>query len=315
VKLSIVSTMYHSGLHIAEFAQRTAIAANKHAGDDYEIILVNDGSPDRSLDLALDIAKADTHVVVVDLSRNFGHHKAMMTGLSHTRGEQVFLIDCDLEEEPEWLAPFAQQMREQRCDVVYGVQERRKGGFFEQWSGRLFYHLFRMLSGLDLPDNVVVARLMSRRYVDALVRHREYEVFMAGLWVITGFEQNSQLVRKHHTSRSTYTLRRKMAQLVNSITAFSVAPLRMIFALGCGIFLLASLYSTYLVTNWLFLARPPGGYTSVMVSVWLLGGMIIAFIGVIGIYLSKIYSETKRRPYTIVRGVFAKGAWTNSERE
>jgi len=195
-------------------------------------------------------------------------------------------------------------MRRDDCDVVYGVQARRKGNLFEQWSGQLFYRLFRFLSGLNLPDNITVGRLMTRRYVRALISHSEYEVFMAGLWVITGFDQRPYTVKKHSTSKTTYSLRKKVSQLVDSIASFSNIPLVGIFTIGCMIFAVSGCYTTFLVANWLFLARPPTGYTSLIASVWLLGGMIIAFIGVIGIYLSKIYSETKRRPYTIVRRVY-----------
>lgn len=306
MKISVVATLYQSAAYINEFYLRSSAVARQLVGDDYEIVLVNDGSPDRSLDIAVRITESDSHVVVVDLSRNFGHHKAMMTGLAHAKGRQVYLIDSDLEEEPEWLIGFAEQMARDKCDVVYGVQEKRKGDFIERWSGQQFYRMFRMLTGLDLPDNIVVARLMTRRYVEALLQHRELEVFIAGLWVITGFDQKPQIIRKHGTSDTTYTLRKKISQLVDSVTSFSNVPLVGIFIFGCVIFLISGLYAAYLVANWLFLARPPSGYTSLMASVWLLGGMITAFIGVIGIYLSKIYSETKRRPYTIVRRVFNK---------
>ena len=304
MKLSIVSTLYYSAPHLHEFHQRAKAVAQQFAGDDYEIVLVNDGSPDDSLARAVNVADSDEHTMVVDLSRNFGHHKAMMTGLKYASGDLVFLIDSDLEEEPEWLMPFHDQMRRDDCDVVYGVQARRKGNLFEQWSGQLFYRLFRFLSGLNLPDNITVGRLMTRRYVRALISHSEYEVFMAGLWVITGFDQRPYTVKKHSTSKTTYSLRKKVSQLVGSIASFSNIPLVGIFTIGCMIFAVSGCYTTFLVANWLFLARPPTGYTSLIASVWLLGGMIIAFIGVIGIYLSKIYSETKRRPYTIVRRVY-----------
>jgi putative glycosyltransferase len=304
MKLSIVTTLYQSAPYIAEFYQRTSAIAKQFAGEDYEIVMVNDGSPDNSLDLAVHLTESDSHVVVIDLSRNFGHHKAMMTGLNHTKGRFVFLIDSDLEEEPEWLISFAEHMNREKCDVVYGVQEKRKGEIFEQWSGKLFYRLFRMLTGLNLPDNIVVARLMTRRYVDALIQHCESEIFIAGLWLITGFEQQPQKIRKHSTSLTTYTLRKKISQFIDSITSFSSAPLAGIFFVGSIIFFISCLYSVYLIANWFILAQPPSGYTSLMVSIWLLGGMIIAFVGVIGIYLSKVYSETKQRPYTIVRSVF-----------
>ena len=306
VKLSVVATLYKSAPHIEEFYQRATAVARTLAGDDYEIVLVNDGSPDESLDRAVRLSKLDGRIAVIDLSRNFGHHKAMMTGLEHALGEQVFLIDSDLEEEPEWLVPFAEHMARDGCDVVYGVQEQRRGGFVERWTGRLFYRLFRLLTGLNLPNNIVVARLMTRRYVDALLQHRETELFMAGLWLITGFEQRPHQVRKHVSSETTYTLSRKIAQLVNSITSFSSVPLMGIFIVGCAISFISAISAGYLAINWLFLARPPSGYTSLMVSIWLLSGLIVAFLGVIGIYLSKIFSETKRRPYTIVRAIYRK---------
>jgi putative glycosyltransferase len=306
MKLSVVTTLYQSAPYIQEFYERAGAAAQQLAGDDYEIVFVNDGSPDNSLALAASLSMQDHHVLTVDLSRNFGHHKAMMTGLAHARGKLTFLIDSDLEEEPEYLVKFAEQMEKEACDVVYGVQEQRKGKWFERWSGRWFYFFFKALTGLALPENVVTARLMTRRYVDALLLHKEREVFMAGLWHCTGFDQRPHAVRKHSTSTTTYTLRRKMSLLVNSVTSFSNAPLISIFYIGILISLLAVSYIAWLIVHWAFLAKPLSGWTSIMASIWLLGGMVISFIGVVGIYLSKIFSETKQRPYTIVRQVYAK---------
>jgi putative glycosyltransferase len=306
MKLSIVATLYEAAPDINEFHKRASASAKRMVGDEHEIVLVNDGSPDNTLDIAIRLTEQDSHVVVVDLSRNFGHHKAMMTGLAHAKGERIFLIDSDLEEEPEWLEAFAQRMNQECCDVVYGVQERRKGNWFERWSGPWFYRFFKALTGLALPENVVTARLMVRRYVDALLCHQEREVFMAGLWHITGFDQRPQVIKKHQSSETTYTLRRKMSLLVNSVTSFSNAPLVSIFYIGVAISLSAIAYTSYLVIHWLFLATPLSGWTSVMASIWLLGGMVISFIGVVGIYLSKVFSETKQRPYTIVRQIYAK---------
>lgn len=304
MKLSIVTTLYRSASYIVEFHRRASAAARQIVGEDYEIILVNDGSPDNSLGLAIELVAADPRLIVVDLSRNFGHHKAMMTGLAQARGERIFLVDSDLEEEPEYLLAFAKQLEVSACDVVYGVQERRKGNWFERWSGRWFYSLFKVLTGLALPENIVTARLMTRRYVDALLGHQEREVFMAGLWHITGFDQRPHMVTKHNTSETTYTLRRKMSLLVNSVTSFSNVPLAGIFYIGVSISVCAAIYAVYLILHWLLLTKPLSGWTSVMASIWLLGGMIISFIGVVGIYLSKIFSETKQRPYTIVRHVY-----------
>lgn len=305
MKLSIVATLYQSAPYIVEFHQRASAAAKQLVGGDYEIIFVNDGSPDNSLDLAVQLTATDSHVVVVDLSRNFGHHKAMMTGLAHTQGDQIFLIDSDLEEEPEYLIPFAEQIQRDCCDVVYGVQEQRKGGWFERSTGRWFYHFFKALTGLTLPENIVTLRLMSRRYVSALLRHEEREVFMAGLWLITGFAQSPHVVNKHSTSETTYTFRKKMSLVVNSVTSFSNAPLISIFYFGVSVSIVAFFYICYLAIHWVFLSKPLTGWTSVMASIWLLGGMVISFIGIVGIYLSKIFSETKQRPYTIVKQIYA----------
>jgi len=304
MKLSIVATLYQSAPYITAFHTRASAAARQLVGEDYEIVFVNDGSPDNNLNLAVQLTETDSHIIVVDLSRNFGHHKAMMTGLAHAKGEKILLIDSDLEEEPECLIPFAEQMQRDSCDVVYGVQMQRKGAWFERWSGQLFYLLFNALTGLALPENIVTARLMTRRYVDALLRHEEREVFIAGLWYITGFDQRPQVVLKYSTSQTTYTFRRKMSLLVNSVTSFSNAPLVSIFYIGILISLFSLLYIGYLAIHWMFLAKPLSGWTSVMASIWLLGGLVISFIGMVGIYLAKIFSETKQRPYTIVRHIY-----------
>lgn len=306
MKLSIVATLYQSEAYVNEFCDRAGAAAKELVGDDYEIVLVNDGSPDDSLNLAIKLTEQDSHLVLVDLSRNFGHHKAMMTGLMYAKGEKVYLIDSDLEEEPEWLLMFDQEMCQKKCDVIYGVQARRNGSFIERWAGQWFYILFNFFTGLSLPGNIVTARLMVRSYVDALLLHEEREVFMAGLWHITGFNQRQCIVMKHDTSKTTYTFRKKLALVVNSITSFTNSPLISIFYIGLIILVFALVYICYLIIHWLLLAKPVSGWTSVMASIWLIGGMVICFIGIIGIYLSKIFSEVKRRPYTIVKHIHAR---------
>lgn len=305
MKLSIVATLYNSSPYIDEFHERITRAA-RQLTEEYEIILVNDGSPDDSLARAVQLAEGDTHVLVLDLSRNFGHHKAMMTGLAHAVGERVFLIDSDLEEEPEWLPAFDAHMNRDRCDVVYGVQARRKGGIFERWTGLLFYRFFRLMAGMQLPENVVTARLMTRRYVEALLQFEEREVFLAGLWHITGFDQRPHTVEKHATSATNYSLGRKIALVVNSLTSFSNAPLIGIFYVGAFISLVAGAFTLYLVLQWLFFLKPLSGWTSTIASIWLLGGLVISFMGVVGIYLSKVFTETKRRPYTIIRQIYGR---------
>lgn len=304
MKLSIVATLYQSAPYINEFYKRASATAKKLVGDDYEIVLVNDGSPDNSLDLAIRITEQDLHVLVVDLSRNFGHHKAMMTGLAQAKGEQIFLIDSDLEEEPEWLLKFNEQMVQEQCDVVYGVQGKRKGGAFERGTGAIFYMLFRTLTGISQPDNIVTTRLMTQRYVQALLSHREHELNIGGLWIITGFKQVTQLVRKHSTSPTSYTLSRKFGHLVNAVTSFSSLPLVYTFYSGLLISISALFYISYLFLRYFLIASLPSGYTSLITSIWFFSGLIILFLGLQGIYLSKIFSEVKQRPYTIIRHIY-----------
>lgn len=304
MKLSIVATLYKSAPHLGEFYERCCKTARALVGEDFEIILVNDGSPDNSLELAVELYRRDSRVVVVDLSRNFGHHKAMMTGLEQACGEHVFLIDSDLEEEPEWLLRFNEQMLKDQSDVVYGIQGVRKGDAFEKLSGGVFYKVFRALTGINQPNNIVTARLMTRRYVQALLSHRERELNIGGLWIITGFKQTTQQVRKLSASPTTYTLSGKFSHLVNAVTSFSSLPLVYTFYTGLLISLSALSFILYLFYRYFFVSSPPSGYTSLIASIWLFSGLIIFFLGVQGIYISKIFSEVKQRPYTIVREIY-----------
>ena len=305
--LSIVTTLYHSAPYLEEFYKRTVATAQKIT-DDYEIILVNDGSPDNSLDIAISLFENDTKVKVVDLSRNFDHHKAVMTGIEHTNGALVFSIACDLEEAPELLRTFYDEiMKKPHIDLIYGVQERRKGDLFERISGGIFYGLFNMLSSDPIPRNLISAKIMTRRYVQSLIQHKEREVFFGGLMTITGYTQAPITVKKASKGSSTYTLRRKLSLFVNAITSFSNKPLIYIFYLGCIISFISGLAGCYLVFRKLIFGGILIGWSSIMTTLWFLGGVIIFCLGIIGIYFSKIFIEVKQRPYTIIRHIYDHG--------
>jgi putative glycosyltransferase len=303
VRLSIVSTLYRSAPHLREFLERIATQAER-IGSDFEIVLVNDGSPDDSLEVALAFQSRDARVRILDLSRNFGHHKAMMTGLAHATGDRVFLIDSDLEEPPELLGRFNDELERSGADVVFGVQEERRGGVSERLTGWLFFAAFNLLSNDRLPTNLLTVRLMTRRYVLSLLEHREYETVIAGLWVITGYKQVALAVAKSSSSPTTYDLRRKLVLLVNSVTSFSDRPLVFIFYLGAVILALSTAAATYLIVRRLFFGVLLGGWPSLIVSVWMLGGLTLFCLGIVAIYLSKVFKETKHRPYTIVRHLY-----------
>jgi putative glycosyltransferase len=301
--LSIVTTLYRSAPYLEEFYTRACAVAEKVTSK-FEIIIVNDGSPDNSLEIALSLYRKDLRLKIVNLSRNFGHHKALMTGLDHACGDLVFLVDSDLEEEPELLEIFHQELKASRADVVFGVQQKRKGRLFERVSGNLYFKVFNLLSTHPIPSNHLTARLMTRNYVAALLQHREREFVMSGLWVLTGFNQIPLAVRKHHNSTSSYSLGRKFSHLVNAITSFSSKPLVLIFYLGCFISLVSFVAAIDMIIRKLFFGTLLGGWASLIVSVWMLGGLNIFCLGVIGIYISKVFIEVKQRPYAIIREVY-----------
>jgi putative glycosyltransferase len=303
--LSIVTTLYYSAPYLQEFYTRICTESERITSD-YEIIFVNDGSLDNSLEIVLSFYEKDEKVKVIDLSRNFGHHKAIMTGLAYAKGQIIFLIDCDLEEEPELLSKFHETIKNSEADVVYGIQEFRKGGFFKKITGAIFYKLFHFFSSYPVPANPITVRLMSQKYVAALVEHREREIFLAGLFSITGFNQVPFKVKKSYKGKSTYTFGRKVSLFVNSITSFSNKPLIFIFYLGSVILMVSGMAAINLIIKKVLFGDLLTGWSSVIVSIWLLGGLNIFCLGVIGIYLSKIFMETKQRPSTIIRKIYER---------
>jgi putative glycosyltransferase len=301
-ELSIVTTLYNSAPYLADFYRRVSAAASQVART-YEIVLVNDGSPDDSLERALALHRSDDRVVVVDLSRNFGHHRAIITGLSHARGDRVFLLDADLEDPPELLISFAATQARTGSDMVLGVQQARRGRGMTDVTGGLFWRVFNFLSDEYVTPNQVMARLMTRRYVDSLVAHRDRSVFLAGLCALTGFEQTLMPVTRTYKGSTSYSLRRKLTLLEHSVTSFSARPLIAVFYVGSAIMLLSLLAAAYLVVQHVFFGELLVGWPSAMVSIWLLGGATMFCVGLVGVYLSRVFTEVKDRPYTVVRAV------------
>ncbi len=308
MRLSLVATLYNSAPHLLEFYERMTKCAQE-VTHDYEMILVNDGSPDSSLELALQLFEKDNRVKVIDLSRNFGHHKAIMTGLEHAQGEYVFLIDSDLEEPPEVLRTFWDEMQSHSdLDVVFGVQGKRKGGLFERISGALFYRIMNGLGDVKIPENLLTVRLMTRQYTQNLVQYQEREMEFSVVTELVGFRKKSVVVKKSSTSPTSYSFTKKFNLFVNAITSSTHKPLWMIFYLGLGITLLSSAYVIKLmIDRYIYGAQVVEGWTSVIVSIFFFGGLIIFVLGVIGIYLSKIFIESKRRPYTVIKKIHQSG--------
>jgi putative glycosyltransferase len=302
--LSIVTTLYKSASYIEEFHRRASEAAKLIAGNDYEIVMVDDGSPDNGIEIALTTAEYDPRLKVVELSRNFGHHTAMMTGLQFAEGDLVFIIDVDLEEEPELLIAFFNEFNRKKVDVVYGVQSKRKGGWFERYSGDLFYSIFNHLSDIPIPRNKIMAHLMSRQYLNALLCHQERSPFLAGIVAITGFKQEAFVCAKKSKGNTSYTLAKKINQCVDSVTSFSVRPLYYIFYLGLLVVSCSAIGFIYLLLMKIFTERTTIlGWTSLMLLMCAIFGIVMLSLGIIGLYMSKIFIEVKKRPYSIVKNV------------
>jgi putative glycosyltransferase len=306
MKLSIVTTLYKSALYVDEFYRRAKEAAERIT-DDYEIVMVDDGSPDNSLDLACAIARNDGRVRVVELSRNFGHHKALMAGLDHAGGELCFLIDSDLEEDPALLGSFLDKMQATESDVVYGFQQTRKGDKLESTGGRIAWYWIKKLYAIDIPLNQCTVRLMRREYVDALLLHRESNTVIGGLWVITGFRQVGVPIAKGHRPGSSYSTLLRLAMFINGITSFSTVPLNLMVTFGTTISFVAFAIGIFVILQKL-IYNSAAGWASLIVSIWFIGGMIVFCLGVIGIYISRIFVETKNWPYVIVRRIHQRTA-------
>lgn len=302
MKLSIVTTLYQSAPYVEEFVRRVSVEAKKIT-DDYEIVMVDDGSPDNSLVKALSLRETDSHLHIIELSRNFGHHKAMMAGLDYARGDLVFLIDVDLEEPPELLTRFHAEMQSGNWDVIYGIQQARKGGLIKKIGGRFGWWLIQLFVPVDIPFNLCTVRLMRSSYVRQLVRHKEHMTAIGGLWVLTGFHQCGILFDKASRGESSYTFGKRLRSLLDSVTSFSPVPLYGVFFLGLAIFFVSSLVTAALIIRW-FAGYVLEGWVSVMVSVWSLGGLILLSTGLVGLYISRIFIETKNRPYVIIRNIF-----------
>lgn len=307
MKISIVTTLYRSASFLSEFYSRITHSAQK-LGFPYELVMVNDGSPDNSLEVALGIQQQDSNVKVIDLSRNFGHHKAILTGLAVAQGDFVFLIDCDLEEEPELLERFYSLWEEHEgsIDVLYGIQENRSGTIYKRFVGALFYKIFNYFSNVQISESICTVRLMTRRYVDSLLEYRDKNVFLAALFETVGYKQLPITINKPYKGSSSYNFIRKIALMTEAITSFSSKPLTMIMLMGVTLSSVSLMFAIYLVFRKLLSSSIISGWTSLMVSVWFLGGVILFSLGVLGVYITKIYNETKDRPISIIRAIYSR---------
>jgi putative glycosyltransferase len=301
LKLSIVTSIYKTAKELPEFYRRAADAAQT-MGLKYEMILVNDASPDNGLAVAKALAAADPHVIVVDLARNYGQHKAIWAGLRASTGDLVAVLDSDLENDPHWLPLFRDRMEATGSDVAFGVYSNPQGSPIYRRGREMFHFMLDAAGGEKFPRNVTAARLMTRRYVDGMLSFGETEIFLMGVWHLAGFAQVAVPVEALHRSATSYTPWKLLGLFVRGVTSFSVMPLFLVFAAGIGLSALSALFILYLLVQKFIVGTGLEGWTSVMAAVMLLGGVTLFFNGIIAIYIGTIFLEVKRRP-TIIREV------------
>ncbi len=301
-QLSIVGSVYQGKDTIEAFCRRvTEVVAPM--GLSHELVIVDDGSTDGTYDILEGLQKLDPALRVVRFSRNFGHHAGITAALDHARGDHVFLLDTDLQDDPGWLPEFYEKLTSENVDVVYGYQTRRVGGVKDRIAGGMFWWLFNKISEVKVPNNAVTARLMTRRYVDALRSLRESERFMGGLAAWVGFPQLGVAVTRAERGggKSTYNFARKVRLLLAAVTSFSAYPLRLATKSGIVMALIGFVYGAYIIIN--KLVNPDqvmSGWASLGSMMLIIGGMNLAMIGMVGLYLARTYEQAKDRPIYIV---------------
>lgn len=269
---------------------------------DYEIIFVDDGSVDGTLSQIIEFHKTDPNVQYVSLSRNFGHQCALKAGLDLARGDCVISMDADMQHPPELIHKFLEKWR-QGYDVVNSKRlTPKEQSRFKALTSRWFYKFLNAISELHFEEGAADFRLMDRKVVDKIKNINENSLFLRGLILWVGFNQTwiSYQPNNRHSGKSKYTLWRMLGLALDGITSSSIKPLRVSFLLGLIISILAFGYAIFALYANLFFGSTITGWTSLLLSVLLLGGVMLIVLGIVGEYLGKVVQDVKRRPLYII---------------
>ncbi|HBK52932.1 MAG TPA: glycosyltransferase [Syntrophomonas wolfei] len=269
----------------------------------YEVICVNDGSRDDTLQKMIKINQMNPRFKIIDLSRNFGKEIALSAGLDYASGEVVVPIDADLQDPPELIYEMIEKWNE-GYDVVYAVRTQRDGeSWFKKSTAALFYKIIGKISPIDIPGNTGDFRLMSRQAVDAIKELRETHRFMKGLFGWIGFRQAAIMYNRdaRYAGKTKWNYGKLWNLALEGITSFSYMPLQWSMYFGFFVAFNAFLYGIYMTIRTLLYGNPVPGYPSLMVMVLFLGGVQLFTIGIIGEYIGRIYTESKHRPLYFVR--------------
>jgi dolichol-phosphate mannosyltransferase len=307
-RLSVAIPIHNEETVLPELLRRLRCVLDGLAGGPHEIVFVDDGSTDRTFEILQQAALQDTRIVVVSLSRNFGHQAAITAALDHAVGEAVVVMDGDLQDVPEVIPKFVEKYQ-QGYDVVYAQRVRRK----EPWPLRLcyfvFYRMMARLSDVHLPLDSGDFGLMSRRVINQVRRMPEHHRYLRGIRSWVGFRQVGVAVERaaRHSGKSKYSLIRLVKLATDGVFAFSIVPIRAAALVGTFAMFVCILYVAYAVYAKVFLQRSPQGFTALLVAVTFLSGIVLFFLGIIGEYVGRIYEETKGRPQYIVGRIVGGG--------
>ncbi len=304
IDLSVVVPCFDEEASLPALLARLGPVCRAVAGDSHEIVLVNDGSRDRTWAVMTALARTDPALVCVNLSRNHGHQLALTAGLTLCRGARILVIDADLQDPPE-LLPAMMARIDAGCDVVYGQRATRAGEtVFKTVTAALFYRLLRRIVDVDIPLDAGDFRLMTRRALDVLLAMPEQHRFIRGMVSWIGFRQEpiryDRDVRFAGTTK--YPLAKMLRFAMDAVTGFSIRPLRVATWLGFATIVAALVAGLYVVAQWASGAVVPG-WTSVMIVSLILGSMQLLVAGLLGEYLGRLYMEAKRRPLFVIDAV------------
>jgi dolichol-phosphate mannosyltransferase len=307
--LSIVVPCFNEEACLHTLHQRLSAAARATFGDDYELLLVNDGSRDRSWPIMRELAATDPNVVAVNLSRNHGHQLALTAGLDLCSGDLILIIDADLQDPPELLGDMVETMRREKADVVYGVRKTRAGETpFKRATAHGFYRLLARATEVNIPLDAGDFRLMSRRALDVLLAMPEQARFIRGMVSWLGFRQVPILYDRdvRFAGETKYPLRKMMRFAFDALTGFSSAPLKLASHAGLALSVGSVLIVLYILYAWIS-GHSIQGWTSLMLVVVVLGAVQMFVLALMGEYIGRLYNEAKRRPLYIVQEIEGAG--------
>ena len=308
VRVSIAIPLHNEEAGVRELLRRLRAVLDSVPGGPHEIVLVDDGSTDRTLELLHAAARDDDRLVVVALSRNFGHQAALSAALDFVSGDVVVAMDGDLQDRPEAIPALLAKHRD-GYDVVYAQRVKRKEGWALRLSYFVFYRLLASLADTRLPLDAGDFALMSRRVVEQMRAAPERHRYLRGLRSWVGFRQTGLVVERDErfAGATRYGPLKLLKLASDGLFSFSIAPLRAAALLGLVAILLSGSFSVYTLYAKLVLHRAPAGFTSIMLFLSFLSGVHLFFLGVIGEYVGRIYQETKRRPLYVVGSVVRGG--------